>query len=530
MAARGSGTIAMSTAVTPTGNDAPALPFALARNSFYNLATQIALMALGVWAIPKIVHGLADERFGLLSLVWAFLGYFSLLDLGVSRAATKFLVDSIVRDRADEIRSIVSTSLQLTLLIGIAVSVALWMLTPWIVNSVFSVGPALQREASVSMKWTACALPIVLLSGIARAVQMAYQRFDIMNMLQGALGTTQWVGSVVLISMGFGLTEIVVLSVAARVVTTAASFWSLRKISPHQASIRLGWDRGTVRKLFGFGGWVTVSQVIAPLFQYMDRFLIGSLLSLSAVGYYAVPQEILSRLLVIPFSLSLVLFPALSQNEGASGMSAAQAALYQRSIKYLLAFVLPITLAGLSLASDFLGWWVGPEFARSSTVVLQVLSVGFLFNALAQIPLTAVQAAGRPDTIAKFHMMEIVPTIVVAALLIYSLGLLGAAIAFTLRVVADCLLLSFAAHRLIPKAAVHRGSSPFQPRTLANNLVFMCLVLVLAVFVSGMMKVGLLLALFVAYGITLWFVVFDDADRNFFLQLRTRFFESTVKG
>jgi O-antigen/teichoic acid export membrane protein len=516
--------------VTTLNKSTQTVSYQLARNSLYNLVTQIAMMALGVWAIPKIVHGLADERFGLLSLIWAFLGYFSLLDLGVSRAATKFLVDAITRNIADEIRAIISTSVQLTLLIGLVVSVALWLLTPWIVGTVFSVSPELQHEARAAMYWTACALPLVLLSGIARAGQMAYQRFDVMNILQASLGSTQWIGSVVLVMLGYGLTEIVALSVVVRVLTTIASFWWLRHIVPPEVTFRVGWDRATIRRLFGFGGWVTVSQIVAPLFQYMDRFLIGLLLTLSAVAYYAVPQEILSRLLVIPFSLSLVLFPALSQGEGALGMSETQSALYQRSMRYLLAFVLPISLAGVSLAADFLQWWVGPEFARSSTIVLQVLSVGFLFNALAQIPLTAVQAAGRPDTVAKFHMMEIGPTLVVAALLIYLFGLVGAAVAFTLRVIADCLLLSYAAHRLIPKEAVHRNLSLFQPRSLANSLVFMCLVVVLAVSASGVMKLGLLLLLLGAYSITLWFIVFDETDRRFFLRLREGLFARAANG
>ncbi len=512
------------------GDIVQSISFRLARNSFYNLATQVVMMGLGLWAIPKIVHGISDERFGLLSLVWAFLGYFSLLDLGISRAATKFLVDSLAEGSSERTRSILSASLQLTLLIGLMMSFALWALAPFLVTSVFSVGGSLRQEALTSLYWTSFALPFVLISGVARAAQMAYQRFDIMNVLQGALGIVQWIGSVVVVRLGYGLVEIVALSVVARLVTTIAGLLLLPSIGAPKLTIQSGWSAPTTKRLFGFGGWVTVSQIIGPLFQYMDRFLIGSLLTLSAVTYYAVPQEILSRLLVIPLSLSLVLFPVLSQGEGSMGMSADQSKLYMRSMKYLFFMMFPITLMGFALASDFLRWWVGPDFAQSSSVVLQILSVGFLFNALAQMPATALQAAGHPNVMAKFHMLEILPTLGLAALLISFFGLVGAACAFTTRVIIDCLLLSFATHRLIPASEDRSRMSLFHPRHLVNDLLFISIVILLWMFTNGILKAGLLAVVLIAYSLTLWFVSFDDTDRAFFLKLRTRFLGGASKG
>ena len=43
----------------------------------------------GVVAIPRLVHSLGVDRFGLLSLAWIIVGYFSLFDMGMGRALTK---------------------------------------------------------------------------------------------------------------------------------------------------------------------------------------------------------------------------------------------------------------------------------------------------------------------------------------------------------------------------------------------------------------------------------------------------------
>lgn len=48
-------------------------------------------LLVGLAAIPITVRYLGDARFGLLGLVWAILGYFSVFALGLGRATTKFV-------------------------------------------------------------------------------------------------------------------------------------------------------------------------------------------------------------------------------------------------------------------------------------------------------------------------------------------------------------------------------------------------------------------------------------------------------
>src|SRR5205814_9252816 len=63
-------------------------------------------------------------------------------------------------------------------------------------------------------------------------------------------------------------------------------------------SHRFVFNRSTLRPLFSFGGWMTVSNVVSPIMVYVDRFLIGSILSIVAVAYYATPYEVATKLLI----------------------------------------------------------------------------------------------------------------------------------------------------------------------------------------------------------------------------------------
>lgn len=47
---------------------------------------------------------------------------------------------------------------------------------------------------------------------------------------------------------------------------------------------------GMVRDLLVSGGWMTISNIVSPLMGYLDRFLIGALVTTAAVAYYVTPN------------------------------------------------------------------------------------------------------------------------------------------------------------------------------------------------------------------------------------------------
>ena len=76
------------------------------------------------------------------------------------------------------------------------------------------------------------------------------------------------------------------------------------------------------------------------------------------------------------------------------------------------------------------------------------MAVGVLLNSLALIPYSLIQGLGRPDVTAKLHLLELPLYIALVWVLVKNLGLPGAALAWTLRMGIDALLLFGAAWRL----------------------------------------------------------------------------------
>jgi O-antigen/teichoic acid export membrane protein len=498
----------------------------LVKNTLYNVITQGLLIILALGTIPVIVKGLAPERFGLLSLIWILVGYFSLLDLGISRANAKFLAEALAISDGRTVHLVVWNSLALGLGIGLGSGLLLSAVSPYIVHHVLNLSGPLGEQATRAFIWSAIGLPFVVEFGVIRGIQTAHQRFGLINIFQGSVGVMQWLGVALMVSMGEGFDAVIFLTVGVRVLTTIAAFLTLPRLVPGLFG-EVAWDRTVIRKLLGYGGWVTVSQLVGPLYLYLDRVFIGALLSLAAVTYYTVPQEAISRLLIVPISLTATLFPVMSGHSAVSGMSDISNFLYARAVKYLLLVMLPLSLMLIAFAPWILAAWMGGEFAAHSTAVFQIIAGGILFNALAQIPATALQAYSRPDLAAKLHVVELPLMIGLNFLLLPWIGVVGAAIAWSVRVAVDAILLFVLARRSVGLSA-RSARAPLGSWSIAAHMAFavgsVCAALL---FDELAVRTLFVTASVLAYALFTWKVFFDDADRHFFLGMRARVFGAT---
>lgn len=182
--------------------------------------------------------------------------------------------------------------------------------------------------------------------------------------------------------------------------------------------------------------------------MFLDRFFVASLFTLAAVTYYVTPYEVVTKLWIFSASLLGVLFPVFSS------MSVERPhelrLLCSQAMHYLLFLVAPLVVIILVFGREFLEVWVGHVFALESTATAKWLAVGVLVNVLAQVPYTVLQASGRADIVAKLQLVQLPFYALLAWWLSRIFGSTGVAMAWSLRVVADAMLLSIAMNRLLP--------------------------------------------------------------------------------
>lgn len=477
-------------------------------------------MVVAVVSIPLVIRGLGAPRFGILSLAWVVLGYFGLFDLGLGRAATRFVAEALGRGDHDAVPGIAWTAVVTQSVLGLAGAAALAAATPLLVDRILSVPPELQASARLSFYVLAAAVPVVLVAGSFRGVLEAAQRFDLSNAVRAPASALNFLLPLVGVWLGWDLPAIVALLVAARTAALLAFFILCVRVFPALAGAP-AWRAGQARALLGFGSWISVSGVLSPVLIYVDRVMIGALVSLAAVAYYTAPYEMITRLSVVPASLATALFPTFTSITS-DGRSTEAHHLAARSVKMLLLVLGPAVVVAIVFAHDILGLWLGTELAAQGVVALQILSVGVLFNALATVPYTLVQAVGRPDLTAKFHLIELPLHVLAAWLLVTRFGIPGAALAWSLRTALDALLLFGAGGRLavLPATALREARIP---RALVLLAVLAAAACGAGVGAHGLaLRLPLVLASLTAGAAAAWRWVADDDDRARVVRLARR--------
>lgn len=420
----------------------------LARNTLLNLVGQGAPLVVAVVAIPILIPRIGTDRFGLLVIAWAVLGYFSLFDVGLGRSLTQLVAERLGSDRRDGIPALARTGLFMMAGVGLLGGAVLHILSPLLVFRILNLPSALEVETLIALRLLALAVPFVVVTAGLRGILEAVQWFGWVNAIRVPQGIFTYLGPLAVLPYSRSLPAMVAALVVIRfVVWLAYGLVSLRAFP--ELRIPIGFQWSEARSLLRLGGWITVSNVVGPLMVYLDRVLIGAVLTAAAVAYYATPFEVVSRLWIIPGAIVGVFFPAFATSFSLDRDRAAR--LFRDSARAVLLCVFPLAFVLMALAPDALGVWVGVEFAVPGAPVARWLLLGVVMNALAHIPFGLIQGIGRPDITAKLHMVEAPFYFALLWWLLSAYGITGAAMAWTFRATVDALLLFWLSSRLLPE-------------------------------------------------------------------------------
>lgn len=397
----------------------------VAKNSALSFIQMLVPILLAFATIPYVIHKLGLERFGVLSLVSIFVGgYANLFDLGMGRATTYFVAGSLGRGEHDRVPRVAFSSLCIQVAAGFVAAGVLAVLTPIVTTRLLHVSVPFQGEARTTFWLASASLPLLAIFRNLRAVLEAYQRFDLISAVQIPSSSVNLLLPALGAWAGLHLPGIMLLLIASRVMTIAAYVMVSERAVPTFWG-RIGFEKGLLPLLFSYGGWAALSDALIPVINYSDRFVIGSVLSVGALGYYAAPFEAVSKALIVPSAIVQSLFPAL----GTLGVARREqfAKLYANALKYTLLVMTPLILAVVLFARNILTLWIGKDFAGKSTLVLQLLAVGMLLNAVSQVACTLLDAMGKPDLRAKVFLAVVAPFLILLVVLTKLFGLNGAA-------------------------------------------------------------------------------------------------------
>lgn len=399
----------------------------------YNVLGVVVPIGLTIVSTPIYLRAIGQERFGVIAMVWIVIGYFGLFDLGLSRGAANQIAKADTREAS---HGVFWAGWWTSLLFGIVGGAALWFGGEAWLTAPERAAQSLNREIAGALPWMACFIPFATANGILTGALEARHRFLTVNLVS-IVGTVMFILFPLAVALTYSpsLAVLIPAALAARVITFV---WLCGSVMGELEIRRvMAPARQRVKDLLGYSSWAAVSTTIGVMMASVDKILVGAVLGAASVAAYVIPYNVISKLGIVPTALLRAMFPGMSKATAADARVMEYAALRQ------ICIAMTVLCALLALAvGALLRLWLRQQLPEGSIPVAIVLLVGLWFNALANVPYWSLQSQGRPNVVAKCHLVEVVPFVLALYFATLHFGLLGAAVAWSARMGIDFVLLS----------------------------------------------------------------------------------------
>jgi O-antigen/teichoic acid export membrane protein len=468
----------------------------IGRNTAINAAGALFPLLLSLATVPPYLHLVGEARYGVLAIVWVVLGYFGVFDLGLSRATA----NQIARMRNESAASrerVFWTAVIINASLGAAGGLVLYFVGDLLLGHVVKASGTLHSEAVSALPWLAAAVPLTTVTLVLAGTLEGRERFLTVNLLTSAgLAMFQLAPLAYAYFVNPRLPGLIMSATLALAASTLVSFVVTARSLPVRGRPRV--DAARLGGLLRYGGWITVTGLVGPLLTVVDRIVIGAVRGTTAVTRYTVPFALVSRAQILSSSLARTIFPRFSALEQEDALLVSR-----QSLSALNAVMTTVTVIAAVVLDPFLRAWVGSDIASESAPVGEILLLGMWLNSMAVVPYAFLQAQGRPDLPAKFHVAELPLYIGGLLVALHFAGIEGAAWAWSGRAAVDAVLL-FWAVRVTSKGP---AQADFAELARGGLLVAAACIASLTIFSDPSLRVGLGGALIVVSVIWAWRIV-----------------------
>lgn len=396
----------------------------LLSGSILRIAVLAANAVVAFLLLPFLVHHLGDRLYGFWALAGTFVGYYGLLDFGLTGTVSQYLSGAIGRQDFKACNLIFNTALRIHSLMGVAALLITFLIA--LLAHLF-----IRNPEDASLFWR-----VLLLVGSTVAINFplntfqglfaAALRFDITSLLGLFTLTLRTCLIIAAVLTHYGLIGVAFATFAASIPGLLLTVW-LAKREYHWLRLAHGsWERATTKSLFSYSSYLCIADVADRLRFQLDPVLIASFIGLAAVTHYRVASLFADQYMRLMISLIGVFWPLLSQLHGAG---------YQDKVAHTFYFATKLSLCAASfLCFGLIAWgrptiqrWMGISYS-DSYAPLVVLTLA-MFLDLSQMPTVSLLYATFKHRVYAFsNLAEGLLNLGFSLALVRRYGILGVAL------------------------------------------------------------------------------------------------------
>jgi len=394
-------------------------------NAMSNWAGFAVNTIIGILLTPFVIDRLGKSGYGIWTLVASIIGYYGLLDLGVSSSIRRYAARYVAQKDYRSLNETISTALVMFLFAG-AIAIGLSIVLAGPLATFFELSPQRADGFRVVMITLGFAAGISMIGRLFRAIIAAHEFFVARNCIIIATTLIRAGFVVWALSSGMDLFGIAVGYLLSDIVAFCAYLVLTKWLTTH---VRIRFSLVSLQKfrvLLVFGLTTTIIVVSDIVRFNIDSLVIGKMIGMEAVAVYAVAALVIRYFGTCIRTSIGVLGPRFAGLHGVNATSQFRALLVKSLwISSLLACSLGAVI--LATGGRFIHLWVGPEF-EGAVLVLMMLILGSTVG-LAQAPaVNALYAMNKHKYFAVLTVAEAICNLVLSILLAPRYGILGVAI------------------------------------------------------------------------------------------------------
>jgi O-antigen/teichoic acid export membrane protein len=394
------------------------------KGSFLRLFALVLNMAIAFYLMPFIIHSIGDRWYGLWAIVGAIMGYYGLLDFGLSTATQRYIAKSLSTNDYVGVNTAVTTSFVAFLVLGaisVIVSVAIILAGPLFFDATDDIRIFQTVIAILGLK-VAISFPLYAFNGVISGKL----RFDIASYIQISKLLLRTALFIYYIGSGYSIIALAVVTAVVEVLGYLIMVVFAYRLLP---TLRIRPSLFKFKKLVEFvnyGKYVFITSIADIVRFTIDELVITAFMALSFVTHYVIAARLVDYLGQAMAALFGVLMPVFTKDYGRDDWESLRTKFY---ISTKIAILVSFYMGGLLLVlgDEFIGLWMGDQYLDAYPVLVILVLASVIANS--QRPSVGVlYAIAKHKYYSKMTVIEAIFNLALSILLVRHLGMVGVAL------------------------------------------------------------------------------------------------------
>ena len=380
-----------------------------------------------------VVARLGAEQYGFISIGIAILGVFVTISLlGMNEGVIRYVSYFKGKDERAKIKGVLSTALKLTTILGIVLSILLFIFSDLVAVRIFH-----NHQLSSIIKIFAIIIPInvfreILLSTIKAYRKVEYEVFS-RNIVENSF---KLLLTLLFIYIGFNVLGAALAYLFATIASTIIALYFFRKV---YLNFKINKPAEYSNKeLLSYCWPLIFNTFIFQVILWTDTFMLGFFKTPSDVGIYNAALPTGQLMYIFPYALMTLFFPVLSELH-ARGSRQAFESIYKTTTRWIFMINLALLSVFIIFSKQVISVLFGREYL-SGSMALVILSTGYFFYYLTSNSNYILMILKKTKLIFMNTIAAALINILLNFILIPKFGIVGAAIATVLSLMIIAIL------------------------------------------------------------------------------------------